>query len=328
MALARGVQSLAGLAEALVRARPEPQLRLFALDDARIEREAFKTLLPLYSLKAAAGYLGEGEAVEAEAWIEADGVGRLDDQRFVCRAVGRSMEPGIRDGDYVVFRARPAGTRLGKIVLVQYRGPADPDTSGSYAVKCYASGKQRDDEGGWKHTRVILDAGDAESVQAIGPATVRGLTGADWDGSSCQRFNIDPVAFFGAFRGPTVGAGEGGLSAETAFRARPHSLFVSGRTQLSNVTSLIGRSSLFLPKKEAGPDGKSGPFREQNPLLDAAPQTYAMGCTRITAFLHRNRGDRVPVITCPTSHQNWGQALYPGNLLPAVGADVRRRPGS
>lgn len=235
MALARGVQSLAGLAEALVRARPEPQLRLFALDDARIEREAFKTLLPLYSLKAAAGYFGEGEAVEAEAWIEAEGVGRLDDQMFVCRAVGRSMEPGIRDGDYVVFRARPAGTRLGKIVLVQYRGPADPDTSGSYAVKCYASDKQRDDEGGWKHTRVILDAGDAESVQAIGPATVRGLTGADWDGSSCQRFNIDSVAFFGAFRGPTVEAGEGGLSAETAFRARPHSLFVSGRTQLSNV---------------------------------------------------------------------------------------------
>jgi len=187
-ALARGVQSLADLAEALVRARPEPRLRLISLEDERVKREAFKTLLPLYTLRAAAGYFGEGEAVEAEAWVEADGLGRLDDQMFVCRAVGRSMEPTIRDGDYVVFRARPAGRRQGKIVLVQYRGPADPDTGGSYAVKRYLSEKQSDDEGGWRHTRftlspinpefspIILDAGDAESVQGIGKfvAVLRG----------------------------------------------------------------------------------------------------------------------------------------------------------
>jgi len=30
--------------------------------------EAFKTLLPLYTLKAAAGYFGSGEAVEPEGW--------------------------------------------------------------------------------------------------------------------------------------------------------------------------------------------------------------------------------------------------------------------
>jgi hypothetical protein len=110
-ALAAGVRSLAELADALVRARPEPQLRLVALEDERVKREAFKTLLPLYTLKAAAGYFGAGEAVEPEGWIEADGVGRLDEQMFVCRAAGRSMEPVIRDGDYLVFRAKPAGMR-------------------------------------------------------------------------------------------------------------------------------------------------------------------------------------------------------------------------
>ena len=38
------------------------------------------------------------------------------------------MEPRIHDGDYCVFRAKPEGTRQGKIVLAQYRGPADPET--------------------------------------------------------------------------------------------------------------------------------------------------------------------------------------------------------
>ena len=91
-------------------------------------QEAVETLiylLPLYSLKAAAGYFGNAEPVEPEGWVEADGAGRLDKRMFVCRAVGRSMEPRIHDGDYVVFRAKPAGTRQGKIVLVQYRGAAE-----------------------------------------------------------------------------------------------------------------------------------------------------------------------------------------------------------
>ena len=127
-----------------------------------MKREAFKTLLPLYSLKAAAGYFGDGEAVEPEGWIEADGVGRLDEQMFVCQAVGRSMEPTIHDGDYVVFRAKPAGTRQGKIVLAQYRGPADPDTGGAFTVKRYSSEKERNEEGDWRHTRVLLSPTNRE----------------------------------------------------------------------------------------------------------------------------------------------------------------------
>ncbi|MFO1361352.1 MAG: S24 family peptidase [Burkholderiales bacterium] len=178
-ALASGVRSVAELADALVRARPEPQLRLISLEDARAKRDAFKSLLPLYSLNAAAGYFGNGEAVEPEGWIEADGVGRLDEKMFVCRAVGRSMEPTIHDGDYVVLRAHPAGTRAGKIVLAQYRGAADPDTGGSFTLKRYASEKTRDEEGGWRHTKVtlspinreyspiVLTKEDAEAVQIV-----------------------------------------------------------------------------------------------------------------------------------------------------------------
>jgi type III restriction enzyme len=155
VAIASGIATYAKLVAALA-VRPEPQLRLISIDDDRIKKEKFKTLLPLYSLKAAAGYFGNGEAVEPEAWIEADGVGRLDDQMFIARAVGRSMEPRIHDGDYCVFRANPVGTRQGKIVLAQYRGPADPETGGSYTVKRYSSEKIVDPEGSWRHDRITL----------------------------------------------------------------------------------------------------------------------------------------------------------------------------
>ena len=154
--LAAGVQSLAELAERLAVAPPEPQFTLISLEAERVKREAFKTLLPLYSLKAAAGYFGNAEPVEPEGWVEADGAGRLDERMFVCRAVGRSMEPRIHDGDYVVFRAKPAGTRQGKIVLVQYRGEADPDTGGSYTVKRYSSEKAASEDDDWRHARIVL----------------------------------------------------------------------------------------------------------------------------------------------------------------------------
>ena len=116
----------------------------------------FKRYLPVYSLKAAAGYFGKGEAVEPEGWVEVDGFGKLDERMFVAKAVGRSMEPKILDGDYLVFKANPAGSRIGKIVLAQYRGPEDPETGGKYTVKKYDSEKVPDEEGGWRNIRITL----------------------------------------------------------------------------------------------------------------------------------------------------------------------------
>ena len=161
-ALDAAVRSLAELAAALVQPRAEPQLKIFSFEDGQQKRQAFKTVLPLYGLRAAAGYFGEGEAVEPEGWIEAANIGRLDKRMFVCRAVGRSMEPSIRDGDYLVFRAKPAGTRQNKIVLAQYRGPADPDTGGAFTVKRYSSEKRESANGEWRHTRVTLSPTNPE----------------------------------------------------------------------------------------------------------------------------------------------------------------------
>ena len=149
-------KSFGELVQALTIGPRERQLRLIPLEDPRISAEAFKSLLPLYSLKAAAGYFGRDEAVEPEGWVEAEGSGRLGSDMFVARVTGRSMEPRIHDGDFCVFRAKPAGSRQGKIVLAQYRGPTDPETGGAFTVKRYSSEKVTYPDGGWRHTRVAL----------------------------------------------------------------------------------------------------------------------------------------------------------------------------
>lgn len=138
-----------------------PKLRLVT-DSAQIRREKFKTLLPLYGLRAACGKFGPDEVdADPEAWVEASSVGALNEQMFVVRAIGRSMEPRIHDGDLVVFQRYSvdgaSGSRQGEIVLAQYRGPQDPETGGNYTIKRYSSEKTADETGEvWRHTRITL----------------------------------------------------------------------------------------------------------------------------------------------------------------------------
>ena len=122
----------------------------------------YKDHLPLYSLQAAAGYFGSGRAVDPEGWVEVSGFGRLDETMFVARAVGRSMEPRIYDGDFLVFRRDPVGSRQGKIVLVRYHEIADPETGGSFTVKRYRSEKSYSPQGEWKHKKITLEPLNSE----------------------------------------------------------------------------------------------------------------------------------------------------------------------
>jgi type III restriction enzyme len=148
-----GVSTFAKLVETIRKVRPS--LSLVPPEDSRVQKQSFKTLLPVYALEAAAGYFGEGKAVDVEGWVEVRGFGRLSDDMFVAKAVGHSMQPKIQDGDYLVFRAHPKGTREGKIVLA--RGPIeDPDIGGPFTVKKYSSEKIADEDGGWRHSRITL----------------------------------------------------------------------------------------------------------------------------------------------------------------------------
>jgi hypothetical protein len=136
--------------------------------------------LPVYSLKAACGYFGEGEEVSEKGWIQTEGVGRLNRNMFVVQANGHSMEPKIHDGDFCVFRANPAGSRQGKIVLVQHYNYYDSDYSGAYSIKEYSSTKSFDEFGNWQHEKIeliplnkdyspiIINSEDAEEFRVIG----------------------------------------------------------------------------------------------------------------------------------------------------------------
>ena len=144
------------------------------------QEEKYTTYLPVYSVKAACGYFGEGELVEEEGWIHVEGVGKLNRNMFVVQASGHSMEPRIHDGDYCVFNKNVAGTRQGKIVLVQHHNFYDSDYTGAYSIKEYSSVKSYDEFGKWQHEKIellplnkdynpiVIDAEEAEDFRVIG----------------------------------------------------------------------------------------------------------------------------------------------------------------
>ena len=70
------------------------------------------------------------------------------------------MDPLIPDGSLCLFRSDVAGSRNGKILLVQHHAISDPEKGGSYTVKKYRSLKVRDaDAGGedaWTHAAIQL----------------------------------------------------------------------------------------------------------------------------------------------------------------------------
>ena len=119
-----------------------------------VEVRRFETHLPLYSLRAAAGGLGEEMPVEAEDWIPAPEGMNLDSKLFVAHVAGRSMEPRIPDGSLNLFRFNPVGSREGKIVLVERFGAVDE--TARYTVKRYTSEKRREGDQ-WEHTRIRLE---------------------------------------------------------------------------------------------------------------------------------------------------------------------------
>lgn len=113
--------------------------------------QPFLKHLPRYSLAVAAGkFLDNGEVSE-DGWEEAPVGLRLHDNMFVARIVGRSMEPRIPDGSLCVFRSGIAGSRQGKLVLVEYLGGG---TNDRYTVKRYTSVKKTDGSRGNERVRM------------------------------------------------------------------------------------------------------------------------------------------------------------------------------
>lgn len=113
----------------------------------------FRTHLPRYSLRAAAGKFLENQEISEAGWVEAPEDLRLGTDMFVAEIAGHSMEPLIPDGSLCVFRHGVAGSRQGRLVLAE-----SLDTIGNdrYAVKRYQSDKTKSEE--WRHKWIRLES--------------------------------------------------------------------------------------------------------------------------------------------------------------------------
>lgn len=119
--------------------------------------EPYKTHLPRYALRSAAGLFGDqmAEANDVLDWIEAPEHLRLTKDMFVAEVVGRSMEPLIPSGTLCIFRKFGPGSRNGKRVLVEDR--SESHSGGDrYTVKVYHSRKVQTEEG-WAHDSIDLE---------------------------------------------------------------------------------------------------------------------------------------------------------------------------
>jgi type I restriction enzyme R subunit len=121
------------------------------------EVRPYENSVPLFALEAAAGGFGDVQQPEPEAWVVPNGRTRPGPGLFVARVVGESLNRRIPNGAYCLFRHPVAGSREGRVVLVQHRDIWDPETGGSYTVKVYRSAKVLDDEGRVRRTQIMLE---------------------------------------------------------------------------------------------------------------------------------------------------------------------------
>ena len=122
------------------------------------ERNAGAMAAPVVDLRFAAGVFSDSQFFEdrADDWVALPDWVRQQPGLFVAQVVGESMNRRIPNGAWCLFRANPAGTREGKVVVVQHRSISDPETCGRYTVKLYSSEKVAAEDGGWRHERITL----------------------------------------------------------------------------------------------------------------------------------------------------------------------------
>jgi DUF2075 family protein len=117
--------------------------------------QPYVNALPCFDVKVAAGAFSPEQWIEYCQWIEPPEHIAIRKGFFVAQVVGESMNQRIPNGSWCLFKANPAGSREGKIVLVQHRDIQDPSYAGSFTIKVYTSEKVATDEG-WQHENIVL----------------------------------------------------------------------------------------------------------------------------------------------------------------------------
>ena len=131
-------------------------------DEDTPRKDKFSTHLPVYSLQAVATAFSGEQKPELLGWKKIYAKKKLDKHMFVAQVVGRSMEPTIPDGSPCIFRFDQGGSRNGKVVLVESRQVADPETNQRFTIKRYQSEKEKLEDGQWRHTKITLSPDNKE----------------------------------------------------------------------------------------------------------------------------------------------------------------------
>ena len=97
----------------------------------------YREYLPLYTIAAACGKFGAEQRVEEPiGWVRISGRLTPNKNLFVVRAMGHSMEPKIKDGEYCVFEYREHEVPTEEVVvLAEHSGVIDDETQGAYSIK-------------------------------------------------------------------------------------------------------------------------------------------------------------------------------------------------
>ncbi|MFN9720472.1 MAG: DEAD/DEAH box helicase family protein [Planctomycetota bacterium] len=134
-------------------------------------KDRYTTHVPVYDLTAAAGDWGPEGVASESGWVKVANE-KLTEGMFVAQVVGRSMEPKIADGSWCLFRPCPAGTRNGRLLLIQCQTHFDPEDGGRLTVKRYRSSKAPTSDG-WTHECVELQPLNPafQSIQITGDNT-------------------------------------------------------------------------------------------------------------------------------------------------------------
>ena len=124
------------------------------LVDALPIEERFTRYVPVYEMEAAAGFWGPDNSPAEIGWTRIDRKD-LAEGMFVAQIQGHSMEPRIPSGSWCLFRRCPAGSREGRILLIQFHSMSDPENGGRYTIKKYHS-KKVVSENEWTHEIIEL----------------------------------------------------------------------------------------------------------------------------------------------------------------------------
>ena len=134
-----------------------PPFRILSPEEA----QATPNAVPKFDLEIAAGEFSEEQWLTGCDWIELPEHLVAKPGFFVARVVGESMNRRIPNGAWCLFRKDPAGSRDGKVVIVQSREIQDHETGGQYTVKIYRSEK-REAADGWTHRSIRLEPDSLE----------------------------------------------------------------------------------------------------------------------------------------------------------------------